>query len=427
MEFIPMRYFVLIFGFAILFTRAPIESSHAQLSRDLQNIFEAMLDDLDEDLKLKFEEAIESDSSVVKFSREQFRRFKQSPVNPFDGLKSVAVNPSGTIIALKFELPDIRNRPVHPLERQSSGLLASLRPAIKDAAKSSVLVYSNNRAVAMGTIFRDDGYILTKASELDNTDTIRCKLFNSIEKRARLVEVNQENDLAILKIDAEGLVPAKWANRSASIGNFLLTPDPFGNVLALGTYSVATRSTAVGQQAFLGVQPETTSGGVRISEIQPGTASALAGLKNGDIITKLNQSSVTDASSLVKAIRDRAPGDQIEIEYNRNGELQSTTATLAAREYSGEQAARFKMMNRLGAVPSQRYDNFPSVFQHDSPLFPEDCGGPITNLDGDIVGVNIARLGRAASYAIPSSTIQSLISKYDSDAKLPRLNIRTRQ
>jgi serine protease Do len=136
---------------------------------------------------------------------------------------------------------------------------------------------------------------------------------------------------------------------------------------------------------------------------------------------------MTDASSLVKAIRDRAPGDQIEIEYNRNGKLQSTTATLAAREYSGEQAARFKMMNRLGAVPSQRYDNFPSVFQHDSPLFPEDCGGPITNLDGDIVGVNIARLGRAASYAIPSSTIQSLISKYDSDAKLPRLNIRTRQ
>ena len=405
----------------------PLESTQAQISRDLRNIFESMLDDLDGDLRLKFEEALETDSSIVKLSREQFKRFRQSPVNPFDGLKSAAVNQSGTIIALKFELPDIRNRSVHPLERQNSGLLASLRPAVKNASKSSVLVYSNNRPVAMGTIFRDDGYILTKASELDDTKTIRCKLFNSIEMRARLIEINKEHDLAILKIEAAGLIPARWANQSASIGNFLLTPDPFGNVLALGTFSVPTRSTAVGQQAFLGVQPETTPDGVRVSAIQPGTASALAGLQNGDVITKLNQIVVMDSSTLVKAIRDRAPGDRIEITFSRNGQTQSTTATLAAREYSGAQAARFKMMNRLGAVPSQRYDNFPSVFQHDAPLFPEDCGGPITNLDGEIVGINIARLGRAASYAIPSSTVQSVISKYESDAKLPRLNVRTRQ
>ena len=100
---------------------------------------------------------------------------------------------------------------------------------------------------------------------------------------------------------------------------------------------------------------------------------------------------------------------------------------LLLKSIQGEQAARFKMMNRLGAVPSQRYDNFPSVFQHDAPLFPEDCGGPITNLDGEVVGINIARLGRAASYAIPSSTIQSVISKYENDSKLPLLNIRTGQ
>ena len=85
------------------------------------------------------------------------------------------------------------------------------------------------------------------------------------------------------------------------------------------------------------------------------------------------------------------------------------------------------MMNRLGAVPSQRYDNFPSVFQHDAPLFPEECGGPITNLDGDVVGINIARLGRAASYAIPASTIQSLISKYEIAPELRQLKVQARQ
>ena len=69
------------------------------------------------------------------------------------------------------------------------------------------------------------------------------------------------------------------------------------------------------------------------------------------------------------------------------------------------------MMNRLGAVPSRRDDNFPTVFQHDTPLFPEQCGGPITDLDGNVLGVNIARKGRAASYAIPASHLQTLIDE----------------
>ena len=68
------------------------------------------------------------------------------------------------------------------------------------------------------------------------------------------------------------------------------------------------------------------------------------------------------------------------------------------------------MMNRLGAVPSRRGDNFPTVFQHDSPLFPEQCGGPITDLNGNVVGINIARKGRAASYAIPSSHVQTVLA-----------------
>ena len=38
--------------------------------------------------------------------------------------------------------------------------------------------------------------------------------------------------------------------------------------------------------------------------------------------------------------------------------------------------------------------------QHDSPLMPEQCGGPLVNLRGEVVGLNIARAGRTASYAL---------------------------
>jgi S1-C subfamily serine protease len=40
---------------------------------------------------------------------------------------------------------------------------------------------------------------------------------------------------------------------------------------------------------------------------------------------------------------------------------------------------------------------------------PEDCGGPLVDLDGDVVGVNIARAGRTETRAIPSEVVRSLL------------------
>lgn len=68
------------------------------------------------------------------------------------------------------------------------------------------------------------------------------------------------------------------------------------------------------------------------------------------------------------------------------------------------------MMSRLGAIPSDRDSDFPSVFQHDAPLFPEECGGPVCDLKGNVLGLNIARNSRAASFAIPSSHIKIVLN-----------------
>ena len=146
-----------------------------------------------------------------------------------------------------------------------------------------------------------------------------------------------------------------------------------------------------------------------IAEVTPDEAAAEAGLQDGDIITLLSGKPMVDVTDLVNAIRNHQPGDQVQIEFLRQGVAKKTLATLADRNFSGARAARFKMMNRLGAIPSKRADTFPWVFQHDTPLFPEQCGGPILDLDGNVVGVNIARSGRAASYAIPASQIQKLL------------------
>jgi serine protease Do len=67
------------------------------------------------------------------------------------------------------------------------------------------------------------------------------------------------------------------------------------------------------------------------------------------------------------------------------------------------------MMNRLGGPLSKRRTRFQEVVQHDSPLDPEDCGGPLVNLDGEVIGINVARAGRIMSYAIPAESVRDIL------------------
>jgi serine protease Do len=52
--------------------------------------------------------------------------------------------------------------------------------------------------------------------------------------------------------------------------------------------------------------------------------------------------------------------------------------------------------------------------QHDTVLQPNQCGGPLVNLDGKAVGINIARASRVASYALPASAIKPLLEELKS-------------
>ena len=61
--------------------------------------------------------------------------------------------------------------------------------------------------------------------------------------------------------------------------------------------------------------------------------------------------------------------------------------------------------NRL----SKRRQNFPSAVQHDTFLKPEDCGGPVVNVDGKVVGINIARQGRVSSLMLPATLAKKIV------------------
>jgi S1-C subfamily serine protease len=58
---------------------------------------------------------------------------------------------------------------------------------------------------------------------------------------------------------------------------------------------------------------------------------------------------------------------------------------------------------------SSRATGFKNVMQHDTVLLPHQCGGPIVDIDGNFVGLNIARAGRVVSLAYNVKDLQPVV------------------
>ena len=76
-------------------------------------------------------------------------------------------------------------------------------------------------------------------------------------------------------------------------------------------------------------------------------------------------------------------------------------------------------MNQMGNTLSRRRDGFDAVFQHDATIEPEQCGGPLVDLDGRLIGINIARAGRVESYALPLAEVVAALARLRASSPTP--------
>ncbi|MFC3451363.1 S1C family serine protease [Amycolatopsis speibonae] len=71
-------------------------------------------------------------------------------------------------------------------------------------------------------------------------------------------------------------------------------------------------NTGQATQTFIGARVQTApTGGAQLGEISPGSPAEKAGLKSGDVVTKLDDRSIPNADALVAEIRTRAPNDKV--------------------------------------------------------------------------------------------------------------------
>lgn len=81
-------------------------------------------------------------------------------------------------------------------------------------------------------------------------------------------------------------------------------------------------------RAMLGVLTEKDEKGARIKEVLKESAAEKAGLKEGDVITKLNGTTINDNKDLVATIEKLKPNDEAAITYLRNGKQKKATTRL---------------------------------------------------------------------------------------------------
>jgi serine protease Do len=321
---------------------------------------------------------------------------------------------------------DAPEAPRPTFDRQSADILDSLKPVTADADLVTVKISTEGRPVALGVIVDGGGLVLTKASELKGN--LMCKLSDGRSISAKVFGIHKKTDLALLQIEAAQLPTAAWSTLEApTVGHWVVTPR-VDEPPALGIVSVKPRliSPPVG---YMGVEldekldPQTS--GVRITRIRANSPAEKAGMRVNDVIVEVNDEKVTNREMLISAVRKNPVGAEVKVKASRGGETMEFTMQLTDFSVFERDADRSQIQNEMGGRLSRRRLDFPMALQHDTTLSPNECGGPIVDLSGKIVGVNIARAGRVDSLALPAATVLSVIESLKSGELRPDLVFKT--
>lgn len=290
-------------------------------------------------------------------------------------------------------------RDSEPIRQAFAAVTANVRECV-------VLVRCGGKDVAWGTIVGPDGWIVTKADELE--PPVECRLPDGRELPAEIVGISSEHDVAMLKIDARGFPHITWhQGEDPGVGRWLITPAFNAEIPAvIGVVAAPRRSIPI-QPGVLGVSLRDTESGPSVTQVLEGTAAAAAGLKTGDIILLVDGVAAEKAADVVRAIRGHRPGEKIILRIRRSEEEQDIEAVLKPSDTPD--ARKRRMQNASGVGVSRRADDYPAVLQHDGVLPPKQCGGPVVDLEGRVVGINIARAGRTETFVLPSDVLLGLM------------------
>jgi len=326
---------------------------------------------------------------------------------------------SVTMVASAPDLPLVSTLPKYRF-RNGEETLKAFAP-VSAATRHSIVKFNvDGETVALGAVMDTNGLVLTKASEIKK-GKLTCWLATEQEVGAELLSIDEEDDLALVLVEAQGLVPLQWASGEVSIGQWAITPGIAETPHAVGIISALPRRIRP-QRAFIGVQFDFTTSVPKIDELMPGLGAEKAGLKPGDLILAVNSSTVTNRDQVVETLRELRAGQTVKLRVQRDEEQFDAEVQLGLPG-AGQVGRGFypqQRLDRLGGEVSRRAQGFELAIEHDTVLPPWLCGGPLVDLEGKAIGLNIARAGRVTTYALSSKLVKQVFERLKSMPRTPR-------
>lgn len=275
---------------------------------------------------------------------------------------------------------------------------------------SSASILDGRTESGYGIVISADGFILTKASEFQELKKPAITVDRVKYEDVKLLAVDPEWDVALLKIEAAGLVPVTYAPTSdVPQGSWVIangaTSRTTRRALA-GIVSAKIREIPASGGAALGVVLNPKSKALEIEEVNEKSGAKDAGLQKGDVLLTIDGKAVKKIGEIAEALKDRKAGSTVKITWKRGKEEMSADVRLAARgEMFTDQMNRNDMMS---GDFSKRRSGFPRVMQHDILGSSKTTGGPLLDFEGRCIGMNIARANRAESFAIPVEDLKEI-------------------
>jgi len=262
----------------------------------------------------------------------------------------------------------------------------------------------------LGSTFTGKTVLISKNSMVGENPTVILSGGETV--KARVIARSSTNDLAIL-------LPAKTIGKGIKLdlterdsitfndlGKFLISPRP-DSVYRTGIVgSMWLNLPKITSYGYIGATTALKDDNLVFASINPGSAAEAGGLKAGDQLLTVDGQKVEDQLDFIKALQKYRAGDTTIITISRASKNCTKPIIL---KYPPQKTFNHPAELFPGGK-SIRRDGFEDVFIHDTKMQPYECGGPLFDAEGRFMGINIARLSRTSTVAIPIQTIKLFVT-----------------